>query len=86
MAADKITDEMLAAIHTCLRMLSGVCDGARELDGCGFNKIDAAIGRTLAMQGELTKRQAVLGQRFCTKYRRQLPEALVAAAGGVAAS
>jgi hypothetical protein len=63
-------------------MLAGVCDGAQQLDGAGFSKVDSSIGHSLANQGWLTPRQAVLGRKIITKYRRQLPASLVEAAGG----
>lgn len=80
-AAEKITDEQCAAVHLCLQRLAGVCDGAAEIDGCGYNKIDARIGHSLANQGYLTKRQAALGQKLVRKYRRQLGAAALEAAG-----
>lgn len=79
--AAQISPEQVAAIHLGLRMLAGVCDGARELDGCGYNKIDTCIGKSLAGQAALTARQAVLGRRLVTKYRRQLGAELLEAAG-----
>lgn len=61
----------IAAIHKGLRMLAGVCDGAQQIDGRGFNKFDTRIGKALAAQATLSPRQA-----------GQLPAALVAAAKG----
>lgn len=77
-----ITVEQSAAIHSCLRMLSGVCDGAREIDGCGFNKIDSHIGKSLAMQSGLSPKQAALGRKIVSKYHRQLPEETLKIAKG----
>jgi SNF2 family DNA or RNA helicase len=70
--ATAITSEQRWAILAALRVLSGMCDGARAIDGHGFNKVDAAIGHSLAGQGSLTPRQAALGQRLIGRYRRQL--------------
>lgn len=72
-----LTAVQVAAVHTALRMLSGMCDGARSVDGAGFNKMDAYIGRDLARCLTLTQRQAALGRKIATKYRRQLGEAVV---------
>ena len=66
-------DEILT-VHTQLKILSARCDGAVYLDGVGFNKIDAGIGKRLADLGTLTPRQASLGKLIVTKYRKQLGE------------
>lgn len=67
----------IQAIHSGLRMLAQMCDGAQQIDGMGFNKLDSSIGKSLAYQQRLTAKQAVLGMKLVNKYRRQLPEALV---------
>jgi len=74
-----VTSEMRAAVHAGLSMLAGVCDGARKLDGAGFNKLDSAIGKKLALTPVqfLSDRQIVLGAKLVNKYRRQLPEDIV---------
>lgn len=77
--AAKLQPEQIRAIHEALRMLAGLCDGARQLDGSGFNRIDARIGHSLAHAPRLTPKQAALGKRIATKYRRQLPESIVEA-------
>lgn len=77
----KTTPEQREAILAGLRRLAGVCDGARELDGAGFNKMDSAFGKSLAYQEELTDRQALAGQRLLRKYRRQLGDAILERAG-----
>lgn len=78
--AASVTPQQIEVIHTGLRMLAGMCDGAQSLDGAGFSKVDASIGHSLAEQMFLTDRQAVIGMRLCNKYRRQLPESIVTAA------
>ena len=80
--AAKITSAQLAAIHHGLRQLAAYCDGARSEDGMGFNKLDTGIGKSLACQATITKRQAVLGKKLVNKYRRQLDAELVAMAKG----
>lgn len=81
-ASETLTEAQVEAVHTSLQMLSGMCDGARNLDKAGFNKIDTRIGKSLASQYQLTKRQAALGQRIVRKYHRQLPEGLAAVIKG----
>jgi hypothetical protein len=73
-----LTEAQVDAIHDALRYLAGVCDGARKLDNCGFNKMDARIGRELARLPGLSQRQAQLGRRMALKYHRQLGENLIA--------
>lgn len=70
--AEKLTREQIDGYHQGLRMLAGVCDGARQEDGQGFSGLDAAIGHSLARQGYLTPRQGVIAKKLCLKYRRQL--------------
>lgn len=69
-----ITDQEVREVHAKLRILASVCDGARDLDGMGFNRFDAPIGRDLASRMFLTKKQAVLGRKILKKYKRQLGE------------
>jgi hypothetical protein len=70
--AEEITGMEIEDIHAKLKYLASMCDGARELDGVGFSRIDANIGHSLAGAIELTPKQAVLGRRLVHKYRRQL--------------
>jgi len=80
--AKAITPDVSAAVLEALQVLSGRCDGARELDGAGFNKLDARIGHELAALAYLTPKQAALGRRIVWKYQRQLGAELVARLGG----
>lgn len=80
--SEKLTDTQIAAIHDGLRRLAGVCDGAHELDGCGFNKFDSRYGKSLAATPELTRRQALTGKNMCIKYRRQLGDDAIATIKG----
>ncbi len=77
--APEFSEPLRAAIHLGLQMLAGVCDGAHSLDGAGFNKMDAHIGKSLAMAGRLTNKQCVLGRKLVQKYRRQLPKSVMEA-------
>jgi SWI/SNF-related matrix-associated actin-dependent regulator 1 of chromatin subfamily A len=72
--AEQMTPEMISSVHAKLRFLAGICDGAQQLDGMGFNKFDARLGHSLANMGQLTARQAALGSKLVRKYRRQLGE------------
>jgi hypothetical protein len=73
-----IGSEQIEAIHKGLRCLSAMCDGARSIDGSGFNKIDAYIGKSLAAAYSLSAKQAALSRKILLKYKRQLPEELYA--------
>lgn len=79
--AETLTAEQIEAIHDGLRTLASYCDGARALDGWGFSKVDAHIGKSLADCPRLTPKQAALGQRLVRKYRRQLGQEVLGAAG-----
>jgi hypothetical protein len=77
--AKSVSDELMleaqrvsALVHMQLRYLAACCDGAQERDGSGFNKLDSQIGKQLAGLTSLTPRQALLGQKIVTKYKRQL--------------
>lgn len=77
-----LSPEQVLAIHTGLRMLAGVCDGARSLDGSGFNRFDTNIGKSLAAQSTLSPKQALYGAKLVVKYGKQLPADLVTIAKG----
>lgn len=62
------------AILVGVKMLAGVCDGARRQDDMGFNGSDTGFGRSLAMRDFLTDKQALAAKRMLLKYKRQLPE------------
>lgn len=78
-----LTAEQIDAIHMGLRMLAGMCDGAQEIDGMGFNKFDTNFGKTLAACSNLTIKQALAGQKLVRKYQKQLNPELVQTALGV---
>jgi SWI/SNF-related matrix-associated actin-dependent regulator 1 of chromatin subfamily A len=69
---DTLTVDDITDIHYKLKRLAGLCDGAKEVDGLGFNKVDSHIGKKLAAQLGLTKREAALGLKLVTKYKKQL--------------
>ena len=70
--AAPVADAMRAMVHDGLRRLAGVCDGAEQLDGCGFNKFDAAFGHALAESSRLSDKATMVGAKLCVKYGRQL--------------
>ena len=61
--------------------MTSSCDGAHALDGTGFNRMDVYLGRQLSMCAELTPRQAALGRRILSKYRRQLGDEMLVRMG-----
>lgn len=77
----EFSDEQIAAIDQGLKIISSYCDGAKELDGRGFSKIDVAFGKSLALSGIRTQKQAKYGFNLVRKYQRQLPKELLNQAG-----
>jgi len=75
--SDDLPPAQVQAIHDCLHILAGHCDGARSLDGAGFNKMDTEFGHSLANASKLTQKQARAGMKLLHKYHRQLPQALL---------
>jgi SWI/SNF-related matrix-associated actin-dependent regulator 1 of chromatin subfamily A len=74
--AESIKPAQIIATHRAIQLLAAACDGARGIDGHGFNKLDARIGRSLAQCPALTPRQAALGRKIAGKYRRQIGDDL----------
>lgn len=81
-AAGDLSQEQIAAIHECIRLLAGQCDGARSWDGAGFNKLDTYLGHEFANKSYLSQKMAAIGRKWCVKYRRQLPADLLAIING----
>jgi SWI/SNF-related matrix-associated actin-dependent regulator 1 of chromatin subfamily A len=73
--APAVDPETVARVLGDLRYLAGMCDGAVEQDGCGFNKLDSAFGKQLALRETLTGRQVQAAQAMLVKYKRQLGRA-----------
>lgn len=67
-----ITEDEIRLVHSQLKRLAAMCDGAYAQDGSGFNKVDSGIGKQLATREHLTPRQGVLGRQIIKKYHRQL--------------
>ena len=77
----KATEEQREACVQGLRIIAGMCDGAHELDGVGFNKIDTRMGKELAQRSfsrSLTDGEVWLARRILPKYHRQIGADLVA--------
>ena len=72
--AEEIGEEERTKLLGKLQRIAGMCDGAKARDGAGFGRYDAGTGRSLAAQGWLSAKQAVIARRLVRKYRRQLGE------------
>jgi SWI/SNF-related matrix-associated actin-dependent regulator 1 of chromatin subfamily A len=75
--SSKLTSKQIDDIHLSLKMIAGLCDGARAVDGIGFNKFDTRLGRNLAEQARLTPKAAALGRKIVLKYHKQIPEEIL---------
>ena len=75
--------EATAAIRLCLQLLADLDpDGATEVNGAGFNKVDSYHGHYLARLPMLSEVDAIVGRELVRRYQRQLEEGLVAKALG----
>lgn len=61
-----------ATVVEAAKALLGVCDGARERDGQGFNGADSPIARSICSQNFITPKQAELLHKILKKYSAQL--------------
>lgn len=69
----KLAPERLRKLcHEGLRSLAGMCDGAVEKDGSGFNRFDSSLGKSLAASERLTDGQVWLAKKMLRKYAKQL--------------
>lgn len=75
------SDDQHSAILEAMRIIAGMCDGARKLDEMGFDKFDAQIGRDLAAKDSLTQKQAEFASKLVLKYHRQLPKQILSRVG-----
>jgi SWI/SNF-related matrix-associated actin-dependent regulator 1 of chromatin subfamily A len=67
------------AVTQAIQTVASMCDGAREEDGCGFNKLDTGFGKDLArksLQTPLSDGQIWAGARMVRKYKRQFGDGL----------
>ena len=65
-------ESVVNMIHNGLKTLAARCDGARSVDGQGFNKFDSELGHRFADKSELTTQEALVGRGILTKYRTQI--------------
>lgn len=56
-------------IHSAVRQLAGVCDGAFSRDSVGFSAMDVRIGHSLAIQPKLSPAAAKLALSVLKKYQ-----------------
>ena len=68
----EFTADQVRAMEEGLMLLSNVCDGAQDQDGVGFNKIDTAYGKWLALTGLLDAEAKLLAYDILRKYQGQL--------------
>jgi SNF2 family DNA or RNA helicase len=62
----------IKTIHSAVKILASMCDGAMSEDGMGFNKFDAHLGKKFAALERLTPGQALYSYKMIRKYRGQL--------------
>jgi hypothetical protein len=67
-------DAHISLVHTAIRTVAYVCDGAKDKDHVGYSQSDAYVGHALAEKDSLTANQATLGLRLIYRHRKQLPE------------
>lgn len=75
--APAMSEAQIDAVMLGLRILAGMCDGAREKDGVGFNGLDTGFGHRLAGLPALSQRQALVAKKMIMKYHRQLGQELI---------
>ncbi len=68
---DPPLSEAAEVITKAVQYLSGVCDGALQLDGQGFNRFDSNFGKQLAERSQsrpLTSNELKAAYRMLLKY------------------
>ena len=75
-AAAIVSESDRRLIHDAVRVIASRCDGARELDGQGFNATDTEFGKRLAGQADLVGRQVIYARKLALKYGRQIDQDL----------
>jgi SWI/SNF-related matrix-associated actin-dependent regulator 1 of chromatin subfamily A len=80
LAMMSLTDEQKRAIALAVQDLTGLCDRAFERDDCGWNKMDAQKGHSMAMMdvSEWPDVYYEWGYRALYKYHRQIDERIYA--------
>lgn len=72
-----LTNNDIDLIHSGLKILADYCDGAADIDGSGYNKMDSSFGHSLANQETITEKQAIAAVKMIRKYHRQLPDDMI---------
>jgi len=70
----ELTPDRSAEVRAAFGYMLGVCDGANQRDGHGFNKPDAAVAHWLLNAGLETAQELEAGFLILSRYRRQLSE------------
>jgi superfamily II DNA or RNA helicase len=79
--AEAMLPEEIEAVHQNLMTVSGMCDGAVDKDGVGFNGPDARVGNALAGRSSLSPLEAAYARAMLQKYVRQLGKEAIEAMG-----
>jgi hypothetical protein len=66
---------VVVALQDFVSVVAGVCDGAFEEDGVGFNGTDSNFGKSLAGQDQWTPAQQHAAKTMIKKYKRQIVNA-----------
>jgi hypothetical protein len=72
----QLTEKQKASIINGTKVLAGYCDGAKELDGMGFNKFDTERGKRWASKSLWTSIELLLMFQLIWKYKKQLSDEL----------
>jgi len=67
-----LSAKTVKSLQECVQRLCEACDGALELDGSGYNKMDSGFGHSLANQAEWTPAQQHAAKIMIKKYKNQL--------------
>lgn len=67
-----LTPERIDVVRRAFRFMLGVCDGAVQRDGQGFNKPDAVVAHLLLSAGLETDTEVEASFLMLTRYNRQL--------------
>jgi hypothetical protein len=81
-----LSEKQAKAVVRAIIFLADRCDGARDLDGQGFNKLDTEFGHRMAALAKrwmysddpiFSEKQLGLMKLLAIKYRKQLPEEIL---------
>lgn len=72
----QLTDKQKATIIESIQMVAGHCDGAKNLDGMGFNKFDTDRGTRWASKSLWNSYELLLMFQLIWKYKKQLTDKL----------